>query len=1256
MADTENIGGVSVQIVGNYAPLLKDLETSVQIAQKAGGDIAAGLNKGAAASSEFEQKIAALVASGSTLAEALEKVDAGSKAMASGVGAAGAAAQTAATQLKLFDEAAMVPYADAAGQLNLFAEELEPIANEAAKAATSVTQLAAATDKAGEEAAQSASRFDQFKLAVGDFSTKLQAGAGGLVAIGGMLTAAVTVPLVGVAAAAIKLSGDLEQARTAFTTMLGSAQAAQEHLDALKRFAASTPFEFPDLVQASKRLQALGFEAKSIIPTLTAVGNAAAGLGSGAEGINRITTALGQMQMATKVTAQDMRQLTEAGIPAWKILAETLKTDVAGAMALVEKRAVDSATAVPALLAGMNEKFKGLMDAQAKTLLGTWSNFKDQLSFTLMDIGDTLAPMAKMAITDVLMPILEWAKEAAAAFANLPPVIQGAVVGFAGLAAAAGPLLVALGGLGFSITQISSAIPVLTTIAGGLASVIGVTLVAAIVGAMLAYADLNAAMAETHRKFDEADKKFQQYIAKQVEGAKTAEQMAAAEEKIKLALEAGALSKEQATKLLTMLADAEKKVVGLEWSKHATEMGISLRIIADGAEKAMSTTEAFGVKLKSLREDVDKAREALDATTGKYRDHKASAADVAKAYDTWQSATSALKSAQETLLPVVTNVHRATREFVDIAGRAYPDAAKAAANAQEALNVKIGQQSEAIANAQKYLDYAIERWNKYHDNAGMVAKALDALEKAQAAVNKEIGKLPESDVVMKAWRKQIDETVEAFRKLPPAVAAVPPLIRTLEIDLYDLGIRARNAAGEITTKLLAAFEDLATKQKPTLEEAHLAWAKVSSEVNKLAKYDLPAALKVYAEYEALLKRTGATAGELLAVEKDRLSLEIKIAEQTGESATKQIIGLQNVKIAQQVLYDQTHLLGDLYVSVTDDILKGFDQLGVAVADAIFDGKNLGDAFVETGKKIGKAILEDIIGTYFKALKDEILKSTGLLDKLAGSLAKVFGVKQAADAGIDAGAGAANAGAGAANAGAGAGSAATGGAMGAIGAIAAVGTLITGIIGNFQNARQETTLNAIEHNTRYLEIIFQKFAEQDEWQRHGEIIEALGNIFTRLGEVGIGMVQAVAETSAEVVDHIRRWAGGGASGQKGREAPTPPPYTFNGPDQIANGILNGLIRGGGPAAAAVGIPGMAEGGPVFGDGLRFLHDGEWVVPRAKVPQMEGMSSPASATSSSVQVNAGGNTFHIYESANPRETARQVAEMLKILSPRFAAYGQ
>ena len=68
----------------------------------------------------------------------------------------------------------------------------------------------------------------------------------------------------------------------------------------MQEFAAKTPFEFSQVSQAAQKFIAFGFSAEQVIPTLTAVGDAAAGVGLGAEGINRITLALGRWRPSPK--------------------------------------------------------------------------------------------------------------------------------------------------------------------------------------------------------------------------------------------------------------------------------------------------------------------------------------------------------------------------------------------------------------------------------------------------------------------------------------------------------------------------------------------------------------------------------------------------------------------------------------------------------------------------------------------------------------------------------------------------------------------------------------------------------------------------------------------------------------------------------------------------------------------------------------------------------------------------------------------
>lgn len=65
-----------------------------------------------------------------------------------------------------------------------------------------------------------------------------------------------------------------------------------------------------------------------------------------------------------------MRQLGEAGVAAWKMLADYLNISVQQAMDKVQKRQVDSQTATTAILLGMNKQFAGQLEAQAGTFNG----------------------------------------------------------------------------------------------------------------------------------------------------------------------------------------------------------------------------------------------------------------------------------------------------------------------------------------------------------------------------------------------------------------------------------------------------------------------------------------------------------------------------------------------------------------------------------------------------------------------------------------------------------------------------------------------------------------------------------------------------------------------------------------------------------------------------------------------------------------------------------------------------------------------
>lgn len=292
-----------------------------------------------------------------------------------------------------------------------------------------------------------------------------------LAEVGGKLTVGITAPLASATAAvgtfALRTASAAETTEISFTTMLGSEEAALSMMEELADFAAHTPFELSGLQTATRQLLAYGFTAEDVIPMLTAVGDATAALGTGQAGIESVTRALGQMQTRGKVSAEEMLQLTEAGIPAWEYLARAIGTDTAGAMDAVTKGAVSASEGIEAIVSGMENDFGGMMEEQSKTVEGLFSNLSDAIEQPLMklresdayerfadslsDVVDSAGPFVESLLPhmesglDAVSGVLDAATDAMDAFADMGEDGQEQLIGMATAAAAAGPALTVAG-------------------------------------------------------------------------------------------------------------------------------------------------------------------------------------------------------------------------------------------------------------------------------------------------------------------------------------------------------------------------------------------------------------------------------------------------------------------------------------------------------------------------------------------------------------------------------------------------------------------------------------------------------------------------------------------------------------------------------------------------------------------------------------------------------------------------------------------
>ena len=168
-------------------------------------------------------------------------------------------------------------------------------------------------------------------------------------------------------------------ADAAFTTILGSATEAQRVLGELSEFAATTPFDLPGVRDAGQQLLAFGFSTQELIPTLTAVGDVAAGVGVP---FGELAEIYGRARVQNRLFAEDINQLTGRGIPIIGELADQFGVAESEVKSLVESGQVGFGNLEQAFqsLTAEGGTFSGLLGQLSQTTQGQFSNLGDTIT------------------------------------------------------------------------------------------------------------------------------------------------------------------------------------------------------------------------------------------------------------------------------------------------------------------------------------------------------------------------------------------------------------------------------------------------------------------------------------------------------------------------------------------------------------------------------------------------------------------------------------------------------------------------------------------------------------------------------------------------------------------------------------------------------------------------------------------------------------------------------------------------------------
>ena len=170
------------------------------------------------------------------------------------------------------------------------------------------------------------------------------------------------------------IAGNREQKQMAFSTLLGSDQAAENYLDQVQKMASLTNYTYDEITTYAKSL-VKPFGADRSLSVLTTLSDASAALSLNESDNSVLIAGLSRMRMTDKTTQEYLNYFSERGIDVYEALAKW--GDAATVAEKVTKGQISGIEAADALLTYMEEQYGGLSAKMAETYQGMVDNLSD---------------------------------------------------------------------------------------------------------------------------------------------------------------------------------------------------------------------------------------------------------------------------------------------------------------------------------------------------------------------------------------------------------------------------------------------------------------------------------------------------------------------------------------------------------------------------------------------------------------------------------------------------------------------------------------------------------------------------------------------------------------------------------------------------------------------------------------------------------------------------------------------------------------
>lgn len=241
----------------------------------------------------------------------------------------------------------------------------------------------------------------------------------------------------------------------ALTKSLGfNADQSANYIKQLEKFASVTPFEVPQVKEATKFLLGAGTAAEDVLPLLTRITDVGAVLGSTTENIENVAKALAKVRGRGTAQLLELNQIRRnlPGFDPVKAIADFKGQTLAQTYTDISKKAIPAELAIAAINKGLGE-FPGAAGAAAgaaETLSGRFATLKDNVAlgfknaFLQPEVEKPLNDLLKRLATNAQAQVADGARSLAPIITAFGPALESGVKLFLELTKASAPFFTKL--------------------------------------------------------------------------------------------------------------------------------------------------------------------------------------------------------------------------------------------------------------------------------------------------------------------------------------------------------------------------------------------------------------------------------------------------------------------------------------------------------------------------------------------------------------------------------------------------------------------------------------------------------------------------------------------------------------------------------------------------------------------------------------------------------------------------------------------